>query len=72
MCTPEDMMNLNLSLYSLDEFHIGYGGYRNKSLHCKDECFRSEYLTKITSVNTDKKAMNNFINKTGLDIIDSG
>ena len=79
VCTPEDMMNLNLgydetneSLYSLEELPIGYEGYRNKSLYCNDECFRIDYLTTITSGNINKKAVNNFINKTGLEINDSG
>ena len=77
MCTPEDMMNLKLgydetngSVYSPDELRIGYGGYRNKSLHCEDECFRIDYLTKITPGNVDKEAMLTFVNKTKLGIDD--
>ena len=78
-CTPEDMMNLNLgydetneSVYSPDKLLIGYRGYRNKSLYCDDECFRIDYLTKITSGNIDKDAMLTFVNKTKLDIDDPG
>ena len=78
-CTPEDMMNLNLgydetneSVYGPDKSLINYGGYRNKSLHCDDECFRIDYLTKITSGNIDKDAMLTFVNKTKLDIDDPG
>lgn len=73
------MMNLNLgynetneSVYSPDKLLVKYGGYRNKSLHCDDECFRIDYLTKITSGNVDKEAMLTFVNKTKLDIDDPG
>ena len=72
-------MNLNLGydetnegVYSPDKLFVGYGGYRNKSLRCDDECFRIDYLTKITSGNVDKEAMLTFVNKTGLEIEDPG
>ena len=73
------MMNLNLGydetnegLYSPDKLFVGYGGYRNKSLHCDDECLRIDYLTKITSGIVDKEAMVTFVNKTELEIDDPG
>ena len=72
-------MNLNLgydetneNMYSPDKLLIGYGGYRNKSLPCDDECLRIDYLTKITSGIVDKEAMVTFVNKTELEIDDPG
>ena len=75
VCTPEDMMNLNLgyeSQYSLDELFIGYEGSKNKFSFCKHECNRTDYVTKITSGYINQRIMNDFINKTGLDIHNSG
>ena len=62
----------NENVFSPDKLFIGYGGYRNKSLLCDNECFRIDYLTKITSGIVDKEAMLTFVNKTELEIDDPG
>ena len=56
-----DMMNLHLG-------SINRKDYRNKTLQCEDQCFRTEYLTKITTGNIDKEAMRNFANQSSLQI----
>ena len=66
-CTPKQMINMHLEF---DEAKVGKGNYRNNS-HCDDECFRLDYLTKITTGNTDKQAMKYFINRTILEIDNS-